>query len=159
MVFVNYRVGVGGVAIVKVLSPHIVVSACAAVEQIGYFSAFKLFGCSRNAKIVFTAAVCQIVAVGLGATSAANAADRSGSTGTRNRPSIVAVGLGAIPAANAANIIGTTRNRSCVVAVGLGATIAANAADILSTRNRSSIVAVGYSAIAAANAADIIART
>ena len=84
---VEHRVCV--VSIAKVLSPHIVVSACAAIEQIGYFSACKFIGCSRNTISDLTTAVCQIVAVGLGALITANAADKARS---RNRSCIVAGG-------------------------------------------------------------------
>ena len=123
------------------MTPRIVVAACAAIEQIGYFATFKLCGCGRNAKSVFAAAACQIVAVDLGATTSANAADIF--VRARNRSCVVAVGCGALIAANAANIRGRTRNRSCVVAVGYGyweitiicenTSLAANAANILTT--------------------------
>ena len=156
VVFVQHRIGVGIVTIIKVLSPFIVVPACAAIEKVGYFPAFKLIGCSRNTKSVFTAAVCQIVAVGLGTSITANAANlRIPRGSSRNRSYIVAAFLDAKITANAANIR-ITSYCSSIVAVGLRAIRTANAANIfIRTRNRSCVVAVGLRAIITANAANI----
>ena len=156
---VQHRVCVNG-SIVKVLSPRIAITACAAIEQIGYFAACKLFGCSRSTTIVYWATACQVVAVGFGAFITANAANIF--RRTRNRSCVVAVGyycsaviVTVTLTANTADIV-RTRNRSCVVAIGLCSTITANAANIFSrTQNRSCVVAVDLCSTAAANAADI----